>query len=268
MNEKQDRDRRIKEIRKENLIQKEIELQNIEKSRKKVGSKQEIDSFIQRVQVDIRNRTIKAERKRQQKSISDEAELDKLFKPKTNTKVNEKVMGYYHQHRPTHTGFKYDPTDYITFEDPKPFNQEEFDFANHNFRNTGEVGLGRNEVIMTKQPLEEQKLKRANSKSNKTLNHATECATSFTTTYETNLRGRNKNIKQKTKSGVKSGIKSPKSQLSTNKPHKAWSEYINNIKTMTRSSNATDGEQMYRKDTIDTNELPVKYLDDHFAQVQ
>lgn len=92
MNEKAKIDRKREDIRKQQEIAKEKELIELEKSRKRVGSKTRVDGFIQKVQKDLRNRMCKAETLRQKKCIDEETKLKEMFKPKTNITKEELVQ--------------------------------------------------------------------------------------------------------------------------------------------------------------------------------
>lgn len=256
MDEKRRNDCKLEEIRRENLIQEEIKMSQIEKSRKRLGSQNQVDQLLDRVQNDINTRKVKAERKRQQKSISEENELKSMFKPKTNKRISQHVNFGNNVHTYQQSNIK-DQNDPITFEQNEPFNKHEFEFVSPHYVHSNESKFEKSAKKLNKK-LPSQRflsknssnLKTDNSKSSKTLNQGTECATSFTTTYETNIRGRNKKF-EKQNSSNKTGYKSPKSSIGNANTHKAWSDYINNIRNM-----------------IDVNDLPVKYLDKDFEANQ
>ena len=89
MDEKFAQERKLDEQRRVQKMQEEARIQEIEKSRKKLGSRERVDSFICKVQSDIKNRMCKAERKRQKKCIEEENQLKSMFKPKTNITKEE-----------------------------------------------------------------------------------------------------------------------------------------------------------------------------------
>ena len=244
MNEKIKHESKINQIRKEKMIQEEIQINKMQKSQRRTGSKHQIDVYIQKVQDDIANRKRRVEEKRRQKSINEEKELKAMFIPKTNHKRLSHNLNI--QHRSTHTNLRYDQNDYVTFEQSEPFNKDDFDFLKSNGRNhvrTNNVDFYQNANI-NKTPVS-HKMPKENLRSNKTMNQGSESTTSFTT-YETNANFPNHMFNTQKKSAIKSNMNS---NINNQKTHKAWSDYINNI-----------------RDKIDTTDLPVKYLDEEFAK--
>lgn len=87
MDEKQTKEQKVEEQRRIALLEKEQELYKIEQVRKgKKGTKRDVDSYVEKVQRDIKERQYKAEKRKQQLALDEQKELSKLFKPKTNIK--------------------------------------------------------------------------------------------------------------------------------------------------------------------------------------
>lgn len=129
MDGKLTKDRKIEEKRRQAEIEKEHEFQELEQSRKKVGTKKEVENYMKRMQRDIQERQLKAEQKRQQKCIDEERKLKTMFKPKTN--VNKSELTY--ENRRTidqNQDIRFNEEDFVTFEQNINFNEIEFDFTN------------------------------------------------------------------------------------------------------------------------------------------
>ncbi|CAI2385141.1 unnamed protein product [Moneuplotes crassus] len=248
---------KIDEKRRTQRIKEENEFREIEKARKRVGSKTRINNYIKKVQDDIQNRMYKAECMKHKKCLDQQREQQEWFKPQTNVQryQQEYVIAQGNNLQ------NYTPVDedIVTFEQSKEFNHLDYDMYRISERDRiHEMDEDFEKLKQKKENL--QKVtdellypkvtgKIPNNKDvfiiNKVNGRNSEyCGTSMTTSHETYTSNMRK-IRKKSIASVKKGSASQKSLLClsgsksrtkmirspVSKPgenlHSMWADYIN-----------------------------------------
>ncbi|CAI2384924.1 unnamed protein product [Moneuplotes crassus] len=249
MKDKKSVDLKLEEKRKLLKIAQENEIRELEKARKKVGSKAQVENYIQKVQDDIQTRLFKAEKMMHKKSMDEQREQKDWFKPHTNGHKNQqegsiRTVHAFHSQTPFDENLpslekskEFKNTDYEMFQVPESNRLQEINEDFEKLRLKKEkLQKATQELLNPKFPKSESLKQNIPEMTQAYGRNSDYCGTTLVTSHET-YAGNKKKIRKKTNHSTMNGTTSKQSFLCLSGSKSK--------KKMLRSPDAKPGENLH-----------------------